>query len=248
MSSVTGTSLHATQTYNHILPHVPTHLHQAGVLPQAQLVFGVAMAREDLTLVAAPLQGTHLQCRACTCIFIFTQCLLRFFPFLTVAQSLQQSSRRSSTPAGQEQGFNSVVQFSCSHTCQGATHRPLQQPSPAVKALGASLHVRCCELLSNIKPPIPLSHLRACVDGAEAGTCVGVPEFNAPVCCSTPCGHQVALEGAPGHSLDSSLHEGSTPTEEHLNKDWVGKQREASTPFFEKGAAPPVTRTPFLLP
>ena len=39
----------------------PAHLDERGVLPEAQLVFGVAVAGQDLLFVAVPLQGAHLQ-------------------------------------------------------------------------------------------------------------------------------------------------------------------------------------------
>lgn len=47
---------HAPRVARHL-----RHLDQRGVLPQAQLVLGVAVARQDLALVAVPLQRAHLQ-------------------------------------------------------------------------------------------------------------------------------------------------------------------------------------------
>ena len=43
-----------------LVPRELPHLDQAGVLPHAQLVLAVAVAAQDLTLVAVPLQGADL--------------------------------------------------------------------------------------------------------------------------------------------------------------------------------------------
>jgi hypothetical protein len=55
-------------------------------------------------------------------------------------------------------------------------------------------------------------YLRVCVDAVEAGSRVGVPELDRPVCCPTSRGKEVGLERAPGQRLDCCTV-GSDPME-----------------------------------
>lgn len=55
--------------------------------------------------------------------------------------------------------------------------------------------------------PVPLqgADLGAGINGAEHGTCVGVPELDAAISCTTASGDEVALERAPCQCLDCCL-------------------------------------------